>query len=421
VHLAWDTFAPAGGFVTEAAFEGALSFDPTNQRYNLVDVHVLPQFSPWTIQGSQLTFTPKTMIGELRGWTSDGQSVLGIQDDRSDSVDAWATSLATGQSQPLTDHAEYTDPNFMSPDGKWLISEEVAGSGRLDFISGMEGIPPITDLLSTGWVSQMRNNLNRRFFLPWLVNPARAQSEQINAGGDPNWNAAADPVWLADSAGVVWAENLACGANPTPHQCAQSSEPGGRNSRVMLARFPTLPPTVPIPLAPDTLTVGSWTIPYNGGPLPPLPQTTFLPSGTYTIDGNVRGSATVVITDNAANTAIQSIQVTYDHFSDNGRNVIKGSETVQAKTDADHPTVSCTFNHIPVGCLSFSEDLTLSGQRTGTKVTTPGPPGCTLAPPDAFGGFTLGAAVLLANLFQASGCMTTTIDGVTYTQPANGS
>ena len=35
------------------------------------------------------------MIGELRGWTSDGQSVLGIQSYESDSVDAWATSLAT--------------------------------------------------------------------------------------------------------------------------------------------------------------------------------------------------------------------------------------------------------------------------------------------------------------------------------------
>jgi hypothetical protein len=302
----------------------------------------------------------------------------------------------------------------MSPDGKWLLSEEVAGSGRLDFISGMEGVPPITDLLSLGWVSQMRNNFNRRFFLLWLVNPARAQSEQINAGGDPNWNAAADPVWLADSAGVVWAENLACGANPTPHQCAQSTEPGGRNSRVMIARFPTLPPSVPTPPSPAALSVGSWAIAYDGGALPALPQTTFLPSGTYTIDGNVRGSATVVITDNAANTAIQSIQVTYDNFSDNGRNVINGSESVQARTS--DPTLTC----VAVGCLSFTEDLTLSAQRTGTKVTTPGPPGCTSAPADAFGGFTLGATVLLQNVFQATGCLSTTVDGVTYTQPANG-
>jgi hypothetical protein len=92
----------------------------------------------------------------------------------------------------------------MSPDGKWVLSAEVAGSGRLDFISGMEGIPPMADqLTTTGYVAQARNNFNRRFFLPRLVSPGRDLSEQINAGADPNWNAAADPIWLADSTGVV--------------------------------------------------------------------------------------------------------------------------------------------------------------------------------------------------------------------------
>ena len=91
----------------------------------------------------------------------------------------------------------------------------------------------------------MRNDLNRRFFLPYLVSTRSGQQEQVNAGGDPNWNAAADPVWLADSTAVVWAENQvvspACGGtNPLP--CPVSAEPGGRHSRVMIARFPTLAP-----------------------------------------------------------------------------------------------------------------------------------------------------------------------------------
>jgi hypothetical protein len=229
VNLAWDTLTVTATSLAEFPFELRLSFDSANQRYNLTSVYVLPQVSPWVVEpGNRLKFEPRAMIGELRGWTSDGQSILGIQSYESDSIDAWATSLATGQSVPLTDHAEYTDPMFMSPNGKWLIAEEVAGSGRLDWISGMEGIPTITDQLpTTGYVSQIRNNSNRRFFLPWLVNPARSQSEQINAGGDPNWTAAADPVWLADSTAVVWAENLACGANPAPHQCPDSTEPGG--------------------------------------------------------------------------------------------------------------------------------------------------------------------------------------------------
>ena len=46
----------------------------------------------------------------------------------------------------------------------------------------------------------------------------------------------------------------------------------------------------------------AWAIPYTQGQA--LPAVTPVPTGTYTIKGNVSGSATVVITDNSANTAI---------------------------------------------------------------------------------------------------------------------
>jgi hypothetical protein len=395
VHLAWDSLIVSGTSLSEDEFEGTLQFDPANQRYDLTHVYFLPQASPWVVEpGNKLKFEPRTMIGELRGWTSDGRSILGIQSYESDSIDAWATSLTTGKSEPLTDHAEYTDPMFMSPNGKWLIAEEVAGSGRLDFISGMEGIPTLTDQLpTTGYVSGIRNDLNRRFFLPWLVSPGRDKSEQINAGGDPNWNAAADPVWLANSTAVVWVENLACGANPAPHQCSDSTEPGGRNSRVMIARFPGLRPSKPHAPAPISNTAPArWAIAYTPGQT--LPSTLPIPEGTYTVGGHVQGHASVVITDNSSGTAVQRIQATYDNFSQDRRHVINGTESVQ--------------NDSTPGDVTWNENLTLSGQETGTKVTSPG-------------GFTLGTSVLISNNFQATGTMTTTIDGQTYTQPANGS
>jgi hypothetical protein len=396
VHLAWDSLNFAT--FTELPYVGRLSFDQANQRYDLTNISILfnpaPQFQPYVVEpGNKLKFNPAGMIGELRGWTNDGKAILGIQSYESSSVDLWATDLATGRSTPLTDHAEYTDPNFMSPNGEWLLSEEVAGSGRLDFISGMEGVPPITDQLpTTGYISQIRNNGQRRFFLPWLVNPARAQSEQINAGGDPNWNAAADPVWLANSTSVVWTENLACGANIQPTPCTSSTEPGGRNSRVMIARFPTLRPSRAIPPPPVSDT--TWGIPYVPGQTPPAPPP--LPPGTYTLEGRIWGSATVVITDNASNTAIMSIAVAYHNFIDQFLDVINGTESVQ-RTGTSPFTEQVTW----------FENLRLSGLHTGTKVTSPG-------------GFTLGPSVLLANNFQAVGTMTTTIDGVSYTQPANG-
>jgi hypothetical protein len=396
VHLAWSQLIITSGTFNEFAFMGRLTFNQANQRYDLTNVTLLPNAAPYAVlPGNRLQFQPHQMIGELRGWTNDGRSVLGIQSYTSDNVDAWATSLATGRSVPLTDHAEYTDPMFMSPNGKWLLAEEVLGSGRLDFISGMQGVPPITDqLTTTGYVSGIRNNFNRRFFLPWLVHEPDRRSEQVNAGGDPNWNAAADPVWLADSTAVVWAENLACGANPTPHQCPASTEPGARNSRVMIARFP-FRRDVATPPDPVSDTV-PWGTPYAYGQAVP-DAAPFLPAGTFTVAGRLRGSATVVVADNGTNTAITSIAVTYHDYSDVPGYVVNGSESVLTNGTVNplHETVT------------WFENLTLSGRHRGTKVTSSN-------------GFTLGPSVLLSNDFEPTGTMTTIIDGRTYVQPANG-
>ena len=402
VHLGWNTAVQSQAGFDEFGSVGRLTFDQAAQAYDLIDVTILfsssPQYLPYAVKhGNRLVFNPVAMVGEFRGWSSDGKGALGIQSYESDSIDAWATSLATGQSHPLTDHAEYTDPMFMSPDGRWLISEQVRGSGRLDFISGMEGVPPITDQLpTTGHVSGIRNSGERRFFLPYLVNTAVPRAnQQINAGADPNWNAAADPVWLADSTAAVWVENLvtspACGGtNPLP--CPVSSEPGGRHSRAMIARFPTLKPsplTKPAPIS-DTV---PWGTPYTVGQA--FPVRPHLPAGTYTLSGRIGGRATVVISENAAHTAIASIQVSYANYDDDLIHVINGTESATASGPAVAPT------------LTFHENLSLSGLQTGSKITSE---------PDGFSLF----PQVLQNDFQTTGTLTTTIDGTVYSQPANG-
>jgi hypothetical protein len=400
VHLGWNTLVQTSGTYDEFGFVGRLAFDPADARYDLADVTELfnssAAYLPYVVgPDSTLRYNPVALIGEFRGWSSNGQDVLGIQSYESDSIDAFETSLATGQSRPLTRHAEYTDPMFMSPNGKWMLNEEVLGSGRLGFISAMQGIPPLTDQMgTTGYVSGIRNNGERRFFLPYLVSTASGAQEQVNADGDPDWNAAADPVWLADSTAAVWAENLvtspACGGtNPLP--CPVSAEPGGRDSRVMIARFPALKPTPAVAPKPASDDI-PWGTPYTAGDA--FPARPHLPAGTYTLRGTIRGSARVVITTDSSNTRITEVQVSYSDFSDQRGYVINGAES--ASLPADSPFSPVTWN----------ENLTLSGRHHGTKATSPG--GLTLSP------------LILENIFQASGTMTTTIDGVTYTQPGNG-
>ncbi|MCQ8194279.1 hypothetical protein [Streptomyces rugosispiralis] len=392
--------------LTEIPYVGRLTYDKQNRRYHLTNVSVLQNpssaYQPLVVtSGNQLRFSQVGMVGEPRGFTSDGRATLGIQSLNSDSMDAWATDLATGVSRPLTRQAHYTDPMSMSPDGKSLLAEEVNGSGRLDFLSGMPGIPPITAQLSTApYVSGIRNNGNRRFFSPWLVDAETGRGFQLNAGSDPSWNAAADPVWLADSTAVVYAENLACGANPTPHRCADSTEPGGRNSRLLIARFPDLKPSAPVSPAP--VSDQTWGLPYDPDttPQPAKP----VPTGTYALPGRAQGSATVQIANNSAGTRTLSIAVDYRDYSDDGTHIINGSEKVERVSD---PTLGCTpGTATALACVTWTEDLTLSGRHTGAKRTGPD-------------GFTLGPSTLSQN-FQAVGTLTTTIDGTAYTQPANG-
>ncbi|MEH0580455.1 hypothetical protein [Streptomyces sp. B21-108] len=236
----------------------------------------------------------------------------------------------------------------------------------------------------------------------WLVDPRTGRGFRINAGSDPNGNIAADPAWLADSTAGVYTENLACGANPSPHRCADSTEPGVRSSRLMITRFPGLKPSKPVSPAP--VSDKTWGVPSTPGENPP--KATPVPTGTYTLRGKDRGSATVRITDDSTGDQTLGIGVAYHDYSDDGTNIINGTEKVERISNT---ALGCTPGTASaLACVTWTEDLTLSGRHTGTQRTGPD-------------GFTLGPSVMLGNDFQPAGTPTTTIDGTTYTQPANGS
>ncbi|WP_157186783.1 hypothetical protein [Nocardia jiangxiensis] len=394
-HIGFNYIITSAAQYDEFAFMGKLTFDQSNSRYDIGSVRMLynPASAYWPYavdSGNRLRFNPAGMIGEFRGWTADGRSAVGIQSYESDNVDAWATDNTTGRSRLLTRHAMYTDPNAESPDGKHLVSEQLLGSGRMDFLGGMQGVPPLTDQAgTTGLVSGLHDNVNRRFFLPQLVDPNTGRSEQLEPNG--NWNTAADPAWLADSSAAVWAENLACGANPSPHTCAGSPEPGGRNSRVMIARFPGFQPTPApsVPIAPDA----TWGLPYQPGQA--IPARPHLAAGTYTAQGSIQGTAKVVVTEDSSKALVMNLAVTYTDYSDTPGVVLNGTESAVRDSDS------------AISAMTLHENLQMTGRHQGTKKTSE---------PN---GFTMSPALLQSN-FQVTGTLTTTIDGRAYTQPANG-
>jgi hypothetical protein len=328
--------------------------------------------------------------------------------EESSNIDVSAADLTTGEVRRLTAHPEYTDPVDLSPDGNWTVALDTRGSDRQMFVAGMRAIPPITDLLTTSAVSSIRNNHQRRFFQPILIDRygdrGSYNGQQLNAGdgapgsaSDPNWNASADPAWSPDGTAIVYGQRLvtapACGgANPLP--CPESNEPGGRRSRLMVARLTSRDP-LPVrdePIAPVSDEV-PWGTPYEPGT--PIPVRPYPPAGTYTLQGRVFGEAEVEITWNAENTAISTVAASYTDFSDDGYHVLNGTESVTRRTPS-------TF----VSELDWYSDLEQTGCTTGTKVTSPD-------------GFHLRIDIL-QTVFDATGTLTTTVDGRTYTQPANG-
>ena len=273
------------------------------------------------------------------------------------------------------------------------------------FLSAMRGIPPITDLITASAVSSVRNNHDRRFFQAYLLDRFGDrddyQGQLLTAGdgkpgsvSDPNWNAMADPRWSADGTRVTfWQAQVispACGGtNPLP--CPPPTEPGGRRFRMLIARFTSRKPLSIPPPQPISDSV-PWGTPYVPGT--PTPNRPIMPEGTYTLSGSVSGSAIVTIAHTTDHEAIHTVAVKYDDFSDEAGCVLNGTESVSEA----RPSLTTTS-------LDWHSDIVQTGKLQGTKRTSPD-------------GFKLTIDVI-KNILQATGTLTTTINGQAFVQPGN--
>jgi hypothetical protein len=185
----------------------------------------------------------------------------------------------------------------------------------------------------------------------------------------------------------------ACGGE-NPLVCPISTAQGEREYRAMIANLTSRTPISisPVDIASDTVPWGVPYIPGDVAPARPLP-----PQGLYTLAGGVAGSAEVNITWNTANTLPETVAVTYDGFSWDNVTILTGTEEVTVTNPSQ------TLNHV-----DWFSDLISIGE--GGIVTTK---------KTSADGFHLNIDVLI-NQFSANGTLTTTVDGVVYSQPANG-
>lgn len=423
VHIGFSSLFVTAKGVSQFSLFGRIRYNPSPTageplapRYDVVDVSILhhDQRSRAIVidpeDPTQLIINPQSLaVGELRGFSGSGKEVTWIgYPVESCNMDVFAADLTDGAVRRLTSHPGYVDPVDISPDDKWSVVMDTRASERQMFLSGLRGVPPLIDLVVTAAVASVRNNGQRRFFTPWLIGQYGDRGsyigQKINAAGssvpgsgdinDPEWNGSADPKWSRDGTRIVYTEAItespACGGkNPLP--CYHSTEDGGRNERIMVAQLTDREPLDP-PQAGARPDIIPW-----GTPFPPgssFPEREGVPLGNYTLKGKVAGWADVSLSGDAEAGTISSVSVKYHGFSDDGLNVLVGSESVSK----ENPTPLVQHLH-------WFSDLRQTGPNNGTKITSPD-------------GFHLSIDVYY-NIFHAIGNLTTTVNGKEYLQPVN--
>lgn len=413
-HLGFSEPVMAGDvYVDQFAVFSRLRFEAAANRYVLEDIRYLVDTNPRTQMLSvdpenpaELRLNePTAMIGEFRGFTDDGMSALGIGTVDSGNFDLFTTDLASAASRRWTQSPAYTDPADMSPDGQWMVYMDGRVNDRMFYAGALPGVPPLIDMVNAGAVQFMYNNGTRRFFQPYLASSDGAGAhggQQLNACDDPFpgsgsicdplWNGRADPTWSPDSTRIVYwqamVEPPACGTGqPTAPTCPQSTEPGGRKTRLMMAELLDREPQQqqqPPPFQNDI----PWAVRYQPGSA--LPTRPSLPAGSYTLNGRTSGHARVTIAESADRRGIARIDVTYTNFSDDDLNTVDGTESATAAP------------------FTWHANLSLSGLHSGSRRSSE-PSGFVITPPSAPGARA-----------TVTGALTTILDGKTYTSPGTG-
>lgn len=320
--------------------------DEKGERYQLAKSKV--------IVGDQTETNPFRPLlhggGEVKSFADMGRSLVCSSLFEGDNFDLAKIDLTTGEVSRLTKHFSYEEGTYPSPDGKWVIFQTHRQTTRMDAF-GLIPRPLIAGLPQVPAVAELRNAAHegfdpaRRFYGLSMVDQygdrARlpedgytGQDITIAKDNFAVYNHFGNLTWAPTSThGVFWEQK-------DPKQ----EKPGEQKGRLRMIRFTSRKPSTPLaPFSPEmqwatNLKDMKW------------PDTTIPEQGT--IKGYVSGYAEISTVKPAAGaTGEVRRAIKYFNFSDDGINILNGSES----------STTGSYGRD----VSWDADIQVSGKRRG--------------------------------------------------------
>jgi lysophospholipase L1-like esterase len=304
-----------------------------------------------------------TALFEFKSFAAGGASATYVQAGGDSNIDIWKVNLQTGQRTRLTANPDWDEDNAPSLDGQSLLDNSNRTMHRTDMVLGL--LPYRSFFTAPGVAGAAFyyvGSAQRREcqLVPWLL-PAKGddnarllgQPIQPYTGGPihPANDINGFPQWSPDSTEIALA--------------TQDSRTDLSAPYLMIARLTSRKPTTPriVSSAP-----GSWApspTDYHGG----LPADT-----SVTVHGLASGTATLT-SAGAAGILGGSWSVTYNNYSDDGRDFINGTartDMPNVLTGPIHEQTHIVMTGADTGRSDI--DITWGGQNSpsesGSAVTT---------------------------------------------------
>lgn len=347
------------------------------QRYVLSDPQLLfrdgPAFrliKPGRRSGTLEIETAAIEIESVAGFSADGGEIYyrGFPWE-SGRPGLFAVAVDSGAVRRLTRLPGGTGPVGVSPDGNWLAFGSSQGSSHRMFLGGVNGLPPLVDLVSRGAVPGLdaAESAARDLMLLDREGSRSGYAGQVLMSASTGWSVTGAPAWSPDGRSIAVL------------QAATGTAPARRGPalRLALVRLTDRAAAAPATIVPLPATI-AWATPAPPSANPG--DRTPIPAGRYTLSGPDGGAARVIVERSGAGGGITGVSVRYEAYAGDGAARINGEESASGSADAIRLGANLAQAATPPvrkltgpdGYVVATDPMTGAVSATGMMVTTIG-------------------------------------------------